>query len=157
MPNPRLMRRLTATAAGPLPRLAGMVVSQGDVEWPARLRNQERIETNAPGTGVAGHCEERVAGNKAGARVILVTVVCVRCAAIAVAVGKGQGVKAHQTKILAHLGVHAGDDLILLEDRFGIILVQVSARVILRSSAGGLIGVARELLVWPERVQGAGR
>ncbi len=160
MPMARLMRRFTATAAGPC-QLMGMsvslrdglgcqaaegglhiagfvqavesstvaeawplieevvqrVVGQRDVEGPARLRNQEGIEANAPGAGVVGHHEEHVARDKAGAPVVLVQVVGVRRAAVAVAVGKGESVEARQVEVLADLGVDAGDQLILLEDR----------------------------------------
>ena len=81
---------------------------------------------DAPGAAQVGHEEDRVAGDKAGAAVVLVKVVGVRSAAVAVAVCVRQGVEPDQVQVLADLGVHADDGLILLEDGLGVILIHES-------------------------------
>ena len=58
---------------------------------------------------------------KVARAVVLAEVVGVGCAAgSAIAVGPSEGVEADQAQVLVYSRIHAGDELVLLEDRLGI-------------------------------------
>src|SRR5580704_5582745 len=139
------------------------IFGQSDVERLARLRNEEGIEAQTPGAAVVGHGEHLVARDEGGGTIVLAEVVGVGniASGSAVAVGPTRGVEADQAQVLVDTRIHAGDQLVLLEDAFGIELVDVAARrvqwkgVVAACSQRGivLVGIDGDQLVGAEGVQ----
>src|SRR5712692_5361247 len=120
------------------------VLPGGDIERNAGLRDEERADSKRVGQAHGAAKKETMANVERGAAVVLAHIEWIRgetpCAG-SIAVGVAESVIAEKRKLRPHSNAGIHNELVLLEDAFGLKLEDILARAIGPQAGDGIGGI----------------